>query len=84
MVCDTWEVYRVEVYARVRRAVQVDGMSVRQKVEVRIQPEKIAVFDASKPLVVPILPGGEKKCEVRFPTDDEWCAWARSKARPPN
>ena len=28
--CDTWEVYKVEVYARVRRAVQVDGMSVRQ------------------------------------------------------
>ena len=27
---DTWEVYKVEVYARVRRAVQVDGMSVRQ------------------------------------------------------
>ena len=25
------EAYRVEVYARVRRAVQVDGMSIRQK-----------------------------------------------------
>jgi hypothetical protein len=24
------EVYKVEVYARVRRAVQVDGMSIRQ------------------------------------------------------
>ena len=24
------EVYQVEVYARVRRAVQVDGMSIRQ------------------------------------------------------
>ena len=28
--CDTWEVLKVEVYARVRRAVQVDGMSVRR------------------------------------------------------
>jgi len=37
-----------------------------------------AVFDATKPIVVPILSGGEKRCEVRFPTDDEWCAWARA------
>jgi transposase len=29
-LCDTWEVYKVEVYARVRRAVQVDGMSIRR------------------------------------------------------
>jgi hypothetical protein len=36
------------------------------------------VFDATKPFVVPILSGGEKKCEVRFPTDDEWSGWARS------
>ena len=28
--CDTWEVLKVEVYARVRRAVQVDGMGVRR------------------------------------------------------
>jgi hypothetical protein len=35
-------------------------------------------FDASKTIVVPILSGGEKQCEVRFPTDPEWCAWARS------
>ncbi len=27
---DTGEVYKVEVYARVRRAVQVDGMSIRE------------------------------------------------------
>ena len=27
--------------------------------------------------MVPILSGGEKRCEVRFPTDDEWCSWAR-------
>ncbi len=25
-----WEVYKVEVYARVRRAVQVEGMSIRE------------------------------------------------------
>jgi len=37
-----------------------------------------AIFDASKPIVVPILSGGEKRCEVRFPTDEEWCAWARA------
>jgi hypothetical protein len=29
--------------------------------------EKKAGFDASKPFVVPILSGGEKSCEVRFP-----------------
>ena len=38
---------------------------------------KKAVFDTTKAFVVPILSGGEKRCEVRFPTDDEWCAWAR-------
>ena len=36
------------------------------------------VFDSSKPIVVPILSGGEKRCEVRFPTDEEWCGWARA------
>jgi hypothetical protein len=36
------------------------------------------MFDASKPIVVPILSGGEKRCEVRFPTDEEWCFWARA------
>ena len=39
---------------------------------------KTPVFDAAKPFVVPILSGGEKQCEVRFPTDEEWCSWARS------
>jgi hypothetical protein len=37
-----------------------------------------SAFDITKPLVVPILSGGEKRCEVRFPSDDEWCAWARA------
>lgn len=36
------------------------------------------VFDATKTMVVPILSGGEKQCEVRFPTDEEWGGWARS------
>jgi hypothetical protein len=36
------------------------------------------LFDASKTIVVPILSGGEKRCEVRFPTDEEWCGWARA------
>lgn len=40
--------------------------------------ENRPIFDASKPIVVSILSGGEKRCEVRFPTDAEWCAWARS------
>ena len=35
-------------------------------------------FDSSKPFVVPILSGGEKRCEVRFPSDKEWCDWARA------
>jgi hypothetical protein len=30
VICDTWEVHRLEVYARFRRAVQVDGISKRQ------------------------------------------------------
>jgi len=36
------------------------------------------MFDQSKNIVVPILSGGEKRCEVRFPSDAEWCAWARA------
>ena len=43
-----------------------------------MEAEKKTGFDASKPFVVPILSGGEKRCEVRFPSDDEWCAWARA------
>jgi hypothetical protein len=35
-------------------------------------------FDGTKTLVVPILSGGEKRCEVRFPSDDEWCSCARA------
>ena len=43
-----------------------------------MEETKTPVFDASKPFVVPILSGGEKQCEVHFPTDDQWCGWARS------
>jgi hypothetical protein len=38
---------------------------------------KKAGFDASKPFVLSILSGGDKKCEVRFPSDEEWCEWVR-------
>src|ERR1700722_11444798 len=43
-----------------------------------MEPERKPGFDASKPFVVSILSGGVKSCEVRFPSDDEWCAWARA------
>ena len=43
-----------------------------------VTTESAKKFDASKSIVVPILSGGEKRCEVRFPTDAEWCAWARA------
>jgi hypothetical protein len=33
------------------------------------------LFDASKTFSFPVL---LKKCEVRFPTDAEWCLWARA------
>jgi len=36
------------------------------------------VLDASKEIEVPIMSGGEKRCRVRFPTDAEWCDWARA------
>jgi hypothetical protein len=43
-----------------------------------MEQTKTPVFDAGRPFVVPILSGGEKSCEVRFPSDEEWCAWARA------
>ena len=36
------------------------------------------MFDASKVIEVPIMSGGEKRCQVRFPSDAEWCDWARA------
>ena len=36
------------------------------------------MFDATKIIEVHILSGGDKRCEVRFPTDAEWCGWARA------
>jgi hypothetical protein len=35
------------------------------------------VFDGSKRFRVPILSGMRKECEVRYPTDAEWCERAR-------
>ena len=43
-----------------------------------MEQTKTPLFDATKPFVVPILSGGEKRCEVRFPSDEEWCGWARA------
>jgi hypothetical protein len=43
----------------------------------QMEAETKTGFDVTKQFVVPILSGGEKRCEVRFPTDEEWCAWAR-------
>jgi hypothetical protein len=34
-------------------------------------------FDVSKQFEISILSGGKKTCTVRYPTDEEWCAWAR-------
>jgi hypothetical protein len=41
------------------------------------EQNKKSGFDVSKQFVVPILSGGEKRCTVRFPNDEEWCHWAR-------
>lgn len=35
------------------------------------------LFDSSAEFEIPILSGGEKRCRVRFPTDEEWCTRAR-------
>jgi hypothetical protein len=41
----------------------VDGIVTVSSMEETTKP----VFDAAKVLAVPILSGGEKSCEVRFP-----------------
>lgn len=35
-------------------------------------------FDTARQFQISILSGGEKACVVRYPTDEEWCAWARA------
>ena len=61
------EVYRVEVYARVRRAVQVDGMSIRQAAR---------EFGLSRKTIRKMLqfslPPGERKKPVAHPKLGPW------------
>lgn len=65
---DTWEVYKVEVYARVRRAVQVDGMSVRQAArEFGLSRKTIR-----KMLAYSIPPGYQRKKPVSRPKLGPW------------
>ena len=52
-----WEVYKVEVYARVRRAVQVDGMSIRQAA----REFGLARKTIRKMLTYSVPPGYERK-----------------------
>ncbi len=35
------------------------------------------MFDTKQPFKLTIVSGTEKTCEVRFPTDKEWCARSR-------
>lgn len=62
------EVYQVEVYARVRRAVQVDGKSVRQVArEFGLSRQSIR-----KMLAYPAPPGYQRKKPVRRPMLGPW------------
>jgi hypothetical protein len=66
--CETWEVLKVEVYARVRRAVQVDGMSVRQASrEFGLSRKTIR-----KMLLFSVPPGYQRKKPVRRPKLGPW------------
>jgi transposase len=66
--CDTWEVLKVEVYARVRRAVRVDGMSVRRAArEFGLSRKTIR-----KMLAFSVPPGSQRKKPVRRPKLGPW------------
>ena len=60
---DTGEVYKVEVYARVRRAVQVDGMSIRQAA----RDFGLARKTIRKMLQFSLPPGYERKKPIQRP-----------------
>jgi transposase len=62
------EVYKVEVYARVRRAVQVDGMSVRQAA----REFGLARKTIRKMLQFSLPPGYERKKPVQRPKLGPW------------
>ena len=42
------------------------------------QPERSKLFDGSREFQIAILSGAEKTCSVRYPSDEEWCGWARA------
>jgi len=66
--CDTWEVLKVEVYARVRRAVQVEGMSVRRAArEFGLSRKTIR-----KMLAFSVPPGYQRKKPVLRPKLGPW------------
>jgi transposase len=66
--CDTGEVFKVEVYARVRRAVQVDGMSVRRAArEFGLSRQTIR-----KMLAFSVPPGYQRKKPVARPKLGPW------------
>lgn len=62
------EVYRVEVYARVRRAVQVDGMSIRQAA----REFGLSRKTVRKMLQFSVPPGYERKMPVQRPKLGPW------------
>jgi len=62
------EVYKVEVYARVRRAVQVDGMSIRQAA----REFGLARKTIRKMLQFSLPPGYERKKPVQRPKLGPW------------
>ena len=65
---DTRGVYKVEVYARVRRAVQVDGMSIRQAArEFGLSRKSIR-----KMLQFSLPPGYERKKPILRPKLGPW------------
>jgi len=41
------------------------------------QPDR-KMFDAGREFEISILSGGNKTCTVKYPSDDQWCAWARA------
>jgi transposase len=65
---DTREVYKVEVYARVRRAVQVDGMSIRQAA----REFGLARKTIRKMLQFSLPPGYERKKPIQRPKLGPW------------
>jgi transposase len=61
-------VFKVEVYARVRRAVQVDGMSIRQAA----REFGLARKTIRKMLAYAVPPGYERKKPVKRPKLGPW------------